>query len=70
MENNATVYTINDKNEIEDSFKMEYNMAISSYWGKRTKNGRYHILPDGVACQYKKKKKILKNVIRQTDPES
>jgi len=65
----ATVYTIDKDNEIVESFTMDYNQAIGSYWGRHSMKGRYHIVPEGVACQYKRKQKNLKDIKRQPDPE-
>jgi len=66
----ATVYTIDDNNEIVAQFTMDYNDAIGLYWRRRDEKGRYHIVPEGIACPYKKKKKHLLNIKRnQTHQE-
>jgi len=66
----ATVYTIDSNNEIVESFTMDFNQAIGSYWGRRNIKGRYHIIPEGIECPFKRKQKNLKNIIRQPDQQA
>lgn len=56
------VYTINDNNEITDSFDCDFDTAIKTYWGKKTSKGRYYVGVKGVEVPYKRKGKNLKDI--------
>lgn len=61
----ATVYTINEKDEIIEQFDTDYNFAIGQYHNKKNSKGRYYIARKGVKIPYQKKNRILKNVLPQ-----
>jgi len=61
----AIVYTIDKDNEVVESFKMDYEAAIGQYWGRPNMKGRYHIIPEGIKCPYKRKSKNLKDIKRK-----
>ena len=62
----ATVYTINDNDEIVEQFDCDYNFAIGEYWGKPNLKGHFYIARKGVEIPYSPKQKILKNVNHQS----
>lgn len=61
----ATVYTINEDNEVVDQFDCDWNLAIGQYWNKRNMKGRYYIGKKGEAIPYQVKNRLLKNVLHQ-----
>jgi|15BtaG_2_1085339.scaffolds.fasta_scaffold32584_1 hypothetical protein len=65
----ATVYTINDNDEIVEQFDCDYNFAIGEYWGKPNLKGRFYIARKGVSIPYQMKKTILKNVNHQSSQQ-
>ena len=63
----AIVCTLNTDSEIIDEFKMDWNDAIATYWGKRLPDGkRYFVYAEGCDCPYKRRKKNLRDVRPQT----
>lgn len=58
----GVVYVIDGNNEIVEQFNCDFDTAISTYWGKRTPKGRYHIGVKGIPSQYKAKNKNLRDI--------
>lgn len=46
------IYIVNSENLIVRKFECDYDSAISSYYGKVTEEGRYHIMPKGYSPPY------------------
>ncbi len=58
----ATIYTIDENNEVIDQFDIDYNQGIAEYWGKKCQRGKYYCARKGISIPYKFKKKLLKNI--------
>jgi hypothetical protein len=65
----ATVYTINENDEVVEQFDCDYNFAIGQYWGKPNFKGRFYIARKGVEIPYSPKQKTLKNVNHQSSQQ-
>ena len=48
----ATVYTINENDEVVEQFDCDYNFAIGQYWGKPNLKGHFYIARKGVEIPY------------------
>lgn len=60
---NGIVYILDDKNEIVHQFKVDWDVAVNTYHGKRDHRGRFYIAPEGKEVPFKRKKKLLRDII-------
>lgn len=58
----AIVYTLDEKNEVIEEFKAEYEFAMRTYWGRYSPKGKYYVAREGIKIPYKKKIKPLKRL--------